>query len=98
MSLVPIPSARLLKRVTADFGPADRDVVVGWLTGLRPEAYGGQDAERVQAALVLAAGGDLRRFESVCRLLFVDWRDALVTGGLANADWPQRLDQELSPH
>jgi hypothetical protein len=29
------------------------------------------------------------------RLLTLDWRDVLVAGELADADWPARLDAEL---
>jgi hypothetical protein len=38
--------------------------------------------------MVLAADGKWERFMVMFRLLKVDWRDVLVTGGLADADWP----------
>jgi hypothetical protein len=34
-------------------------------------------------------------FRAVLRLVTVDWRDVLVAGGLADADWPARLEAEL---
>jgi hypothetical protein len=89
------PTARLATKIADDFGSHAGDVIE-WLTGLAPEAYGRQDVERVQAAMVLAAAGDWRRFTAMARLLRVDWRDVLVAGGLANADWPERLDQHLA--
>jgi hypothetical protein len=92
---VTAPTARLAAKIATDFGSHESDVI-GWLSGLAPEAYGGQDVERVQAAMVLAAAGDTRRFTAMVRLLRVDWRDVLVAGGLADADWPERLDQHLA--
>ena len=94
-SVVPAPTERLANRVRRDF-PADRaDEVIGWLSGLPANAFGGQDPERVQAALVLAAAGQLSRFLAGVDLLRQDWRDVLVSGDLADEDWPVRLDAEL---
>jgi hypothetical protein len=69
--------------------------VVGWLAGFAPDEYGRQDPERIQASLVLSSHGDWPRFLSAVTLFRTDWRDVLVSGGLANEDWPQRLDAEL---
>jgi hypothetical protein len=94
-SVVPAPTERLANRVRRDF-PADRaDEVIGWLSGLPANAFGGQDPERVQAALVLAAAGQWSRFLAGVDLLRQDWRDVLVSGDLADEDWPVRLDAEL---
>jgi hypothetical protein len=49
----------------------------------------------MMAAVVLASQGRLDRFFPLFRLLKVDWRDVLVAGGLADEDWPSRLDAEL---
>jgi hypothetical protein len=55
-----------------------------------------RDAEqRVQAAIVLAAGGDLARLRQMLDLATVDWRDLLVAAGLADRDWQQQLSIEL---
>jgi hypothetical protein len=93
---VTAPTARLAAKIAADFGPAHEGDVIGWLSSLSPEAYGGQDVERVQSAMVLAAAGDWRRFTAMGALLREDWRDVLVAGGLAHADWAERLDQQLT--
>ncbi len=53
------------------------------------------EGERVQAAVVLWARGDRARFDDSLALCSVDWRDVLVRGGLADDDWPDRLDAEL---
>ena len=66
-----------------------------YLEGLSADEYGRDGLERIQAALVLGARGKYRRFLRMVDLLHTDWRDALVAGGLANEDWPDRLDAEL---
>jgi hypothetical protein len=86
---VPNVTERLATRVRRDFpeeGSAD-DLIrrLGELT----------DSERSQSAIVLWAAGDLARFNDSVALAGVDWRDVLVRGGLADDDWPTRLDQEL---
>jgi hypothetical protein len=58
---------------------------------------GRQDPERLQAACVLPAGGDISEFAKRVRLLNGDWRDALVAAELAQPDWPLKLDAELGP-
>lgn len=55
------------------------------------------DSERVQAAIVVWARGDLSRLRSSLELARSDWRDVLVRGDLADADWPTKLDAELGP-
>lgn len=82
-------SSRLADRVRLDFpAPATADAVIERLATVA-------QGERVQAAVVLWAGGDLGRLEDSLALCQVDWRDVLVRGGLADDDWPQRLDVEL---
>lgn len=54
-----------------------------------------QSLERIQAAIVLVAAGDAGRLDQAAALAESDWRDVLVAAGLANEDWPARLDDEL---
>ena len=91
-------SARLKRRVIAEYGPDASDI----LTALEdvPESLPlaeRQDAERLQAAVVLASQGNTSEFARCRRLAQVDWRDALIAAGLENSDWPQRLDAALGP-
>jgi hypothetical protein len=88
-------TARLEQRIRADFPPDVAPTVIDHLTELDDVAYGGQDHERIQAALVLAAGGDWDRFLAQFHLVRLDWRDVLVAGGLADEDWPHKLIAEL---
>jgi hypothetical protein len=83
--LVPLASDRLVKRAQRDFGStAAVEAVVGDL-----------DGERLQAAVVLWARGDVYRLRDAAAMAQSDWRDALVRAGLADDDWRQRLDAEL---
>lgn len=91
------PTERLTRRIRRDFPGSASDHVIHWLSGLDPALAGNQDPERVQAALVLASHGQWSRFIDGVQLLRQDWRDVLVAGGLANEDWPDRLDAALGP-
>jgi hypothetical protein len=54
-------------------------------------------SERIRAAIILLADGDLTRFHQAIELAKTDWRDLLVAAQLANGNWPVRLDNELGP-
>jgi hypothetical protein len=86
---------RLRKRIEHDFPAGSAEYVVSYLEGLSDSEYGGQGRERVQAALVLASRGRRDRFESMVRLLRIDWRDVLMAGGVGQGDWSAVLDEEL---
>jgi hypothetical protein len=84
-------SARLQRRVAREFPqPCSAEEVVRLLAAV-------WDSERVQAAIVFAANGDLRELKREAELAAVDWRDVLVNGDLAHDDWPGILDSELGP-
>lgn len=91
---------RLERRIRRDFGGPERAQQVLDLLAELPATAGYDPAmfsgERVQAAIVLWANGSLRRVHDACKLAETDWRDMLVAAGLADADWPQRLDEELA--
>lgn len=85
-------SARLERRVRRDFGAAADDVV----RLLQDSPH----AERVQAAIVIGAGGDAERVREALRLADLDWRDVLMNTqatavDLATSGWEVRLDAAL---
>ncbi|MCU1601648.1 MAG: hypothetical protein JWO22_2357 [Frankiales bacterium] len=95
---VPFPGGKPgFDRVTAyvyrHFAEPQR--VLAALKDLPDEAYGGQDRERITAALVLLAQGSWEGLEKALAVAATDWRDLLVWSGLGNPDWPQRLDDVL---
>jgi hypothetical protein len=87
---------RLADPVGRDFPPDTAEQAYGYLKGLTADACGGQDLERIQAAVVLASCGQWERFLAVLKLLAVDWRDVLMAGGLGSEDWPEVLNKELA--
>ncbi|MFG3048994.1 hypothetical protein ACGFZR_29225 [Streptomyces sp. NPDC048241] len=92
-----VVSARLVRRVRRDFPDAEEARgVVGALRGLAVElADSRQSAERLMAAVLLVAQGDVRGVRSAVLLGRTDWRDLLVAGGLAIKGWPEVLEAEL---
>jgi hypothetical protein len=80
-----------MNRIAADFPTEDSAAQV------RELVAASDDSERMRAAIVLAAKGDLSSVEHLVELVKVDWRDVLVAGNLANDDWREKLDQELGP-
>lgn len=95
------PMPRLEQRIRRDFPePGSAHGVLQLLSGLPGKA--GYDpemlaSERVQAAIVLFAHGDLARLRQALDLAATDWRDLLVAAELADDHWPARLDRELGP-
>lgn len=88
-------TARLRRQIEHDFpSPGSADSVASLLEGA---VSGNQDHERVLAAVVFIAAGDIDRLRSAIELSQRDWRDVLVGGGLANGDWPTVLDDRLGP-
>jgi hypothetical protein len=91
--------SRLERRIQRDFpAPGSANGVLRLLAELPSRAGYDHEAlasERIQAAAVLLADGNLRRLRQALELAAQDWRDLLVAAGLANADWPQRLNDEL---
>jgi hypothetical protein len=96
----PIPlTARLRRKIEADFATADRAAVIhalervdlgDWLS-TRPPA----GRERVLGSVLVMARGQPGRLADAVAHAERDWRDALVWGGLAQPDWPDRLDAFL---
>ncbi|MEJ8637446.1 hypothetical protein [Streptomyces sp. MS2.AVA.5] len=90
-------SERLHRRIRRDFPDAEvAKGVAGALRVLADEAGDSrQSSERILAAAVFIASGDINRFRSAIRLARTDWRDLLMAGGLGHEDWPSILDREL---
>jgi hypothetical protein len=91
-------SERVERRVRRDFEPGTADAVLARLAALQlAGAVSDAGRERVQAAVVLGAGGRFAAFERQAALAETDWRDVLVAAALADDDWRARLDVELGP-
>jgi hypothetical protein len=94
-------TARLERRIRRDFPEPGSAARVLQLLANLPRRAGYDEnvlaSERVQAAVVLAASGNLARLRQMLDLATADWRDALVAAELADQNWPQRLDIEFGP-
>jgi hypothetical protein len=89
-------SGRLKAAVARDFEPGSVDPVLIRLEGLDLPLMDTETGwERVQAAILVIASGGYVKFEEAASQAETDWRDVLVEAGLANEDWPERLDAQL---
>jgi hypothetical protein len=89
-------SERLRAAVERDFDSASVAPVLKRLGELDlPLLETEEGRERVQAAIILIAEGRYADFERSASQAEKDWRDVLVAAGLANEDWPARLDARL---
>lgn len=89
-------SARVAARVRRDFDPKQVDEALQELaTTYGSDGSGG--GERIQAAVVLFAKGNLRRLKAMVRDSHLDYRDTLMSGGgaLAHGDWREVLRSEF---
>lgn len=93
------PTRRLTERIRRDFEPAHVGVVLEQLRAIPESLPLGErlDPERVQAAVVIPARGDVDVFAELVQVAHADWRDVLVGSGFGDDDWSVRLDQELGP-
>ncbi|MEV6259885.1 hypothetical protein AB0M42_03815 [Streptomyces sp. NPDC051784] len=91
---------RLQRRIRRDFPDAKvaEEVeshlrLMVWKLG--SDGMVGVGQERLMAAVVIYARGDIRQLKKAVSLAQLDWRDLLVAAYLADEDFPQHLDQEL---
>jgi hypothetical protein len=87
---------RLLDRIRRDFSPREAEAVIALLDELDDHDGDEIGLERVQAAVVILARGDSRRFLAAAALATRDWRDVLVAAGLHHEDWQDRLTEALN--
>ena len=90
------PTSRLFRRICEVFDQSDVYQVTRDLDDLTREP-GPQTGERLQTAVVMLSHGDMPEFERQVEEARIDWRDVLIAAGLADEDWPQRLDEYLGP-
>ncbi len=87
----------LRRRVSSDFSPVDAQVVLSALGALELPFDRRQVGGRYLAAIVIISHGDPARFQAQVELARSDPRDILVTAGLADDDWPDRLSEAFGP-
>ncbi|ORT59708.1 hypothetical protein [Streptomyces sp. CB03238] len=58
-------------------------------------AWAAAEVDRVQAAIVLGAAGDVDRLLALVECAYADFRDVLMATGFAEADWRARMEAEF---
>lgn len=85
-------SARVAERVRQDFpdpkvAAAVIDLLEDW-----GNAWPQWEVDRVQAAIILSAAGDMDQVLALLEVAYADYRDALMAAGFAHADWSERME------
>ncbi|MEU7661613.1 hypothetical protein [Streptomyces lincolnensis] len=89
-------SSRITRRVSRDYAEQDRQAVEEVLLGVVDgRGVGSDGAERIVAAVLLHAAGDVDQLLAMANLAQVDFRDVLMGSGLEHGDWAARLDAEF---
>ena len=88
-------STRLERWIRSTYPGISADAVLRELAVLDREGAGGQNPERIAAALAFIGAGDMTRFREALELLQIDWRDVLFLGGLGGESWPADLERLL---
>lgn len=88
-------SPRVAERIARDFGEDSSSHVIELLSSLDLRPSSAEADERITAAIVLVAAGDVDRLVHAAGLAEKDWRDVLVAAGLENEDWRDLLDESL---
>jgi hypothetical protein len=89
MTPMPVVTDRIRERLVEDYR-ASAPRVLSRLESLT--VHPSVDPERIHAAVLIAARGNLSLFDDALEHARDDWRDLLDRAGLADADWPGRLD------
>jgi len=70
------------------FSPGEADLVISELETTRiPLVDDGTAPERIHLAILYLSNGDLREFDQTLNRGKMDFRDTLVSAGLAHEDW-----------
>jgi hypothetical protein len=90
-------SRRIQHRIDLDFDVAHLDEVASSLEAfsLRNETdFGGCGPdERLHAAILIRASGDIAEFRAAIELLRLDPRDVLMGTGMEHSDWRRQLSR-----
>ncbi len=89
-------SQRVAGRIARDFRGEHAAQALDLLFSLDLGGTSPEGAERICGALAIIADGDIDRLIEAAAAAEIDWRDTLVSGGLENDDWRDRLDAALA--
>jgi uncharacterized protein (UPF0297 family) len=88
---------RIKRRISRDYTTEDRQAVEELLLDLAQnlQTRGYLELERIIAATLLRGDGDVDRLLNAVEIARLSFRSILMTTGLENSDWPERLDSEF---
>ncbi len=89
-------SQRVAGRIASDFRGEHAAQALDLLSSLDLGGTSPEGAERICGALAIIADGDIDRLIEAAAAAEIDWRDTLVSAGLENDDWRDRLDAALA--
>jgi hypothetical protein len=93
-------SPRVRRRVEREYWGRTRDEALYLLSEMDLGPWRADEdpagRERIQAATLELARGDVRELLRAVAEAETDWRDVLVAAGLENEDWPRRVDELLA--
>jgi hypothetical protein len=93
-------SERVNRRIQREF-PHHPQLVATALSGLTCEVtnerWDAISRERLQVSVLLLARGHLARLDEAIACGYQDWRDLLLSAGLAEKNWQAKAEAELSP-
>lgn len=87
---------RIAVRIAEQYG-AEAETVIWLLKEAEKEKFRRVGAERVTAAMVILAKGDVDRVFRAIEEMQIDWRDLFMSAGLGHADWRADLDDAFGP-
>lgn len=88
---------RILARLELDFAVSKRDQAVYVIESVDIGDAENDGSERIQAAMLMVAGGNPDRLLEAATLAETDWRDLLMSADLGTEDWPARVEAYLAP-
>lgn len=94
-------SGRIARRIERDFPAGDASTIAVRLDAATAGPWSQTDSEagrdRVQAAILMIAAGDVRKLIRECEEAQKDWRDVLMAADLGYDDWAVRVGEFLGP-
>jgi len=78
------------------FGRTDAETVISEIGALDEQDFDYQDPDRIVAAILIFAMRNVTNIARTIRSVTVDWRDLLIGAGLADDDWPSRVEELLN--
>ncbi|MES5824522.1 hypothetical protein [Streptomyces sp. RG80] len=84
-------TSRIAAVIARQYG-SDADAVISLLEESEPKVFHKPAHERIAAAVIIYADGDVDRLFGAIREMETDWRDLLMIAHIGNSGWQSRVD------